>query len=420
MTALPPLQGVRVLDLTRVWSGPLAARILADFGAEVIKVEHAAARGPATIPGPASDRASFYPDNDPGPDPYNRSAAFNKLNRSKLSLTLDLAKPSGHQAFCDLAASSDVVLENYSPRVMGNLGIGFDTLSGLNDGIIFVSMPGYGLDGPMRDSVAYGSTLDAECGIASLMGYEGGAAQRLGVALPDPVAGMHAVGAILTAVIQRQKTGKGQHIDLSQLESMACFVADEVVGFQLTGQRPVRRGNRHRWMAPHGVYPCREPDTWVFVGVATDAQWIALASVLGQPQLADDQRFATIMARHQHQDDLDPLIESWTRTRTPMGAMNGLQAASVPAGAVHSAAGVHSDPHLRERGFFVRLTHPSAGTHDYPGQPIRFSETATVFRSDAPLLGQHNRAILGGLLGYPDERIRQLEAEGIIADRPPV
>lgn len=420
MTGLPPLQGIRVLDLTLVWSGPLAARILADLGAEVIKVEHPAARGPATIPASSPDRASFYPDNDPGPDPYNRTAAFNKLNRSKLSLTLDLARPAGHQAFCDLAAVTDVVLENYSPRVMGNLGIGYDTLSKLNDGIILVSMPGYGLDGPMRDSVAYGSTLDAECGLASLMGYEGGAAQRLGVALPDPVAGMHAVGAVLTALIQRQKTGKGQHIDLSQLESMACFVADEVVGFQLTGERPVRRGNRHRWMAPHGVYPCRQPDTWVFIGVATDAQWAALASAIGQPQLAGDERFATIPARHAHQDEIDPLVASWTRTHTPLEAMNELQAAGVPAGAVHSAADVHTDPHLRERGFFVRLTHPSAGTHDYPGQPIRFSQTPAVFRSDAPLLGEHNQAILGGLLGYPEERIAEMQAEGIIADRPPV
>lgn len=420
MSGVPPLQGVRVLDLTRVWSGPLATRILADLGAEVIKVEHPAARGPSRIPNARADRATFYPDNDPGADPYNRNAAFNKLNRSKQSLTLDLAKPAGRQAFCDLAAISDVVLENYSPRVMGNLGIGFETLAALNKGIVLISMPGYGLDGPLRDGVAYGSTLDAECGIASLMGYEGGGAQRLGVALPDPVAGMHAAGAALTALIQRRTTGEGQHIDLSQFESMTSFVADEVVGFQLTGQRPVRRGNRHPWMAPHGVYPCHEPDTWVFIGVANDAQWANLAAALDRPELVSDGRFATILARHSHQDELDSLVASWTRTRTPAEAMTELQAVGVPAGAVHNAAGLHSDPHLRERGFFVRLTHPSAGTHDYPGQPIRFSVAPLAFRADAPLLGEHNRAILGGLLGYSDERLDQLATEGIIADRPPM
>lgn len=170
---------------------------------------------------------------------------------------------------------------------------------------------------------------------------------------------------------------------------------------------------------PLASYPCLEPDSWVFVGVATDAQWAAVAAVLGRPEVANDERFATISARHANQGELDALVTAWTSARSPLQAMHELQAAGVPAGAAHNAAGLHSDPHLRERGFFVRLTHPSAGTHDYPGQPIRFSESATVFRSDAPRLGEHNRAVLGGLLGYSDEHIRQMEAEGTIADRPP-
>lgn len=419
MTTDPALTGIRILDLTRVWSGPLATRVLGDLGAEVIKIEHAASRGPAVMADVDRVRASFYPNNDPGTEPWNRSAAFNKLNRNKLSLTLDLAKPAGQTVMLQLAAISDVVIENYSPRVMGNLGIGFDTMSKLNAGIIMVSMPGYGLDGPMRDGVAYGSTLDAESGAASLMGYEGGGPQRLGVALPDPVAGLHAAGAVVTALLQRQRTGIGQHIDLSQLESMASFLGEEVIAYQLTGERPVRLGNRHPWMAPHGVYPCSGVDAWVFIGVASDRQWQNLCKVIEQSALTSDARFATLLARHKHQDELDTIVSAWTSSRTPEHAMRELQAVGIPAGAVLDARGLLADPHLRARGFFVQLDHPNAGRHEYPGQAIHLSETPAVFRSDAPRLGEHNHYVLHDLLGYDEATIAALGSDGVIADRPP-
>lgn len=415
----PPLSGVRILDLTRVWSGPLATRVLGDLGAEVIKVEHPVARGPARVADPDPIRASFYPGNDPGDDPWNRSAAFNKLNRNKLSLTLDLSHPAGLEAMRRLAAISDAVIENYSPRVMGNLGLGYDVLSELNPGIILVSMPGYGLDGPMRDRVAYGSTLDAESGVAALMGYEDGGPQRLGVALPDPVAGFHAVAALLTALVQRRATGLGQHIDLSQLESMTVFVGDAVVGYQLTGVRPGRHGNRHPHYAPCGVYRCSGEDAWVAIAVEAEEQWAALCRTIARDDLTSGERFATAASRRTHHDQIDALISSWTATCTPREAMDRLQAAGVPAGAVLDAAGLHSDLHLRDRGFFVRLEHPSAGAHDYPGQPIRFSETPAVFRGDAPRLGEHNRTVLQGLLNYSDDQIAAMDAGGTIATRPP-
>ncbi len=414
------LAGTRVLDLTRVWSGPLAARILGDFGAEVIKIEHPVARGPARMPDIDPIRARFYPGNDPGRDPWNRNSAFNKLNRNKLGLTLDLANPAGLEVMRRLVAISDAVIENYSPRVMSNLGLGYDALSQVNPGIILVSMPGYGLDGPMRDRVAYGSTLDAESGVAALMGYEDGGPQRLGVALPDPVAGFHAVAGLLSALVGRTTTGRGQHIDLSQLESMAVFLGDAIVGYELTGDRRGRHGNRHPHIAPCGVYRSDGEDAWVSIAVETQQQWQALCHTIGRDDLAADGRFASAASRHAHHDEIDSLITAWTSGRSPRDAMDELQAAGVPAGAVLDAAGLHADPHLRERGFFVRLEHPSAGAHDYPGQPIRLSETPAIMHSDAPLLGQHNRTILGDLLGYSHDEIVAMEADGVIAQRPPV
>lgn len=420
VTSGPPLTGIRILDLTRVWSGPLATRMLGDLGAEVIKVEHPSARGPRRALPVDMRRGSFFPDDIPGDDPWNRSASFNKLNRNKLGLTLDLATPEGHEVFCGLVREADVVIENYSPRVMGNLGLSYEELRALNERIILVSMPGYGLDGPMRDRVAYGTTLDAECGIASLMGYADRGPLRFGVAFPDPVAGCHAVGAILTAVLQRDRIARGQHIDLSQFECAVTLMGDQVVGYQLTGQRPPRRGNRHRWMAPHGVFACREPGLWLAVAVASDGQWADLTTLMGRPELGTDSRYAVVSGRFTHEDELEPILAGWLATQDAHSAMLALQSHGIAAGEVLSAKGMHEDPHLRARGFFVPLDHPSAGTHDYPGLPLKFSATPPVFRADAPRLGEHNRSILQSLSVGDDARITALEEAGVIADRPPV
>lgn len=416
----PPLKGLRVLDLTRVWSGPLATRILGDLGAEVIKVEHPSARGPRRVPSVDPRRGSFYPDDIPGDDPWNRTASFNKLNRNKLGLTLDLATPVGHEVFCDLVRQSDVVIENYSPRVMGNLGISYDELRALNERIILVSMPGYGLDGPMRDRVAYGTTLDAECGIANLMGYADRGPLRFGVAFPDPVAGIHAAGAILTAVLQRDRTGSGQQIDLSQFECAVTLMGDQVVGYQLTGHRPPRRGNRHRWMAPHGVFACREPGTWLAVAVSTDSQWAELAALMGRRHLVEDSQYAVVTGRLTHEDELDAIVCEWLATQDAHSAMLELQSHGITAGEVLSAKGMHEDPHLRARGFFISLDHRSAGTHEYPGLPLKFSETPPVFRADAPRLGEHNRTVIESILGWDGARFAAVQEAGVIADRPPV
>lgn len=412
------LKGIRVLDLTRVWSGPLATRILADFGAEVIKVEDRAARGPAGIPPDYAQRSGFYPDGEAGERPWNRNGFHNKMNRNKLAITLQLNTEAGAAVFKRLAAVSDVVIENYSPRVMANFGLEYERLREVRPDLIMVSMPGYGLTGPYRDRVSWGTTLEPEAGLSSLMGYPDRGPMRLGVAYPDPVAGVHAAAAVLMALWYRRRTGWGQHIDLAQIETATAVIGEAFLGYQLTGRRPERLGNRHPWMVPHGCYPCRGDDRWLTISARHDDDWRALCQVMGRDDLAEDPRFATPQARWQHQDDLDALIAAWTREQNRDEAMCRLQAASVPAGAVLDARDLAINKHLEARGFFPRLTHPDAGTHPYPGQPIHLSATPAAFRTDAPALGQDNERIFKGLLGLTDEEYAALEEQEVIGDRP--
>jgi len=412
------LQGIRILDLTRVWSGPLAVRILTDLGAEAIRIESRGQRGPAAVPDWQVKRSGFYPNNERGERGWNRNAFINEMNRNKLGITLELNRPEGVEIFRQLVAISDVVIENYSPRVLNNLGIDYGHLRAVRPDIILVSMPGYGLSGPYRDRVAYGTTLEPEAGLSYLMGYPDRGPQRLGVAYPDPVAGIHAAGAVLLALWHRRRTGEGQHVELAQIESAVAMIGEFVLAYQLTGTLPPRLGNRHPWMAPHGCYPCRGEDRWITIAVRSNNEWQALCGVLGQPWLNTDKRFATPLARWYHQDELDAIIAAWTRERDAFDVMDELQQVGVPAGVVCDGRDLATNPHLVARGFFPRLEHPDAGTHFYPGLPIHLSRTPASYRADAPALGQHNRFVLAELLGLTGARIDALASAGIIGDRP--
>jgi crotonobetainyl-CoA:carnitine CoA-transferase CaiB-like acyl-CoA transferase len=414
-----PLRGVRVLDLTRVWSGPLCTRILADFGAEVIKVEHRASRGPAAVPASYARASGFYPQGEPGQRPWNRHGFFNEMNRNKLSLTLDLACPEGRGLFLRLVAISDAVVENFSPRVLPNLGLDYGRLRQAREDIVLVSLPAYGLEGPYRQRVAYGTNLETEAGLTALMGYADGRPQRLGAAITDPIAGVMGAAATVLALLRRRQTGQGAHVEVSQLGAAVNFVGQALLALQLLGTAPAPLGNRHPWRAPQGCYPCRGHDRWLALSVGDDRQWEGLCAALGRPDLARDARFATFLGRWQHQDELDAIIVGWTRGLDAHEAMQALQQAGVPAAAVLDGADLARDEHLHARRFYVSLRHPDAGTHSYPGQPIRLGRTPATFRSDAPALGEHNRYVLQGLLGLSEEELERLEAAGIIGQRPP-
>ena len=412
-----PLAGVRILDLSRVWAGPLATRILGDLGADVIRVEAITARGPRHVPEAVVQQSRRYPANEAGERPWNREGMFNKFNRNKRAVTLQLDTPDGRAVFEQLVITADVVLENYSPRVMPQLGLGYERLREVNPAILYLGMPGYGWTGPSRDWVALGTTLEPGAGLSSLMGYRDSGPYKSGVAWADPVAALNAAAAVMVALWDRRSDpdGCGQAIELAQLEGMIDFVGEEILAAQVRGYDRPRLGNRHPYLAPQGCYPCAGDDRWIAISVTSDDDWTALCAVAG----FDTERAALRLdERIDAHDSLDAEIAAWTQSHDQIELMHGLQARGVAACAVLDARGLVEDPHLAARGFFVSITHPDAGTYRFPGQPIHLSETPATFRRPAPGLGEHNREVLGDLLGLANAEIEGLRAAGVIAEQP--
>lgn len=412
------LAGIRVVDLTKWWSGPMAAQILGDFGAEVIKVESTVFFDPWRG-GKAALNVDNYPDREPGAHPWNRSAYFNTHNRNKLGVTLDLAHPRGREALLRLIVVSDVVIENMSARVMPRLGLGYDTLRGVRPDLIMISMPASGMTGPERDLVGFGTSLEWLSGVTQLDGYEGGPPiTNTGLAYGDPVGAFTAAYALLGALSHRLRTGKGVHIDLSQMEALTLLITEALMDYELNGRIQPRLGNRHPYMAPHGIYRCAGEDDWVAIAVENDAQWRSMCDALGQPGMAADPRFVGLPDRLRHRDDLDVLVTAWTSKRSHREAMATLQAAGVPAGAVLSARDLSEDPHLGEREYFETVAHPETGKHRYPGTMVRLSATPAQIRIPAPCLGQHSELVFRELLGMSDEEIAALVESGVTGTVP--
>jgi len=404
-----PLHGIRVLDLTMAWAGPYGTRLLADVGAEVIKIESVNnwdVLRALTGQHPDTERV------------WDRSPYFNALNRNKYGCVLDLAKPKGRDLFLRLAAVSDVVIDNFRAEVMDNLGLTYDVLSQVNERLIVVSMPGHGRTGPERDFVTYGTTIELLSGLAHLSGYEGGPPHKTGIAYPDPLAGIAAAGAVALALWDRRRTGRGQYIELSQRENMISVIGEFLVAFSLNGREPPRRGNRHSSMAPHGCYPCAGEDEWITIACEDDAQFAALCSIVDRLELASDPGYADVVSRFLNQGALDEMITSWTKERTSEAAAEALQAAGVPAMPVLSVPEVYEDPHLRARGFFETVSHAVAGTWDIEGPHWRMSESPAHIRLPAPSFGEHNNYVFSELLGLTDQEILKLETEGITGSTP--
>ncbi len=412
------LSELTILDLTRVWAGPLATRMLGDLGANVIKVEATWARGPRSVPDSDVRVSGRYPDNHAGERPWNREGMFNKLNRSKRSLTLQLDTPEGRAIFERLVPLADVVIENYTPRVMPQLGLGYERLRLLNPSIIYVSMPGYGWSGPSRDFAALGTTLEPEAGLSSLMGYEDSGPCKSGVAWADPVAAMHGAAAVLMAILDRDASPQrlGQAIELAQIEGMICFIGPEVLAAQ--GSRPsaTGRGNRHAFHAPQGCYRCAGEDRWIALTVTSDDEWSALCDVTGFGATVASLGLEQRVAKHAM---LDGLIEAWTSRRARDEVERLFQVAGVAACAVNDASDLVHHGQLASRQFFADIEHPDAGRHPFPGLPIQLSDTPAEYVRPAPGLGQHNEEILQGMLGMSAEEIEALRAAGVIADVPP-
>ncbi|MEE9198161.1 MAG: CoA transferase [Dehalococcoidia bacterium] len=418
------LEGVRVLDLTRGWSGPIGVRLLGDLGAEVIKIESLMGRGMAEVKPPQATSYprvchAAYPNNDPGEEPYNRYGPFNEYHRNKLSLTLDLTNEECKEIFRRLASLSDVVVENYSPRVMRNFGLDYPALSRINPAIIMISMPGFGMNGPYRNYVSYGTDTEPSSGFCSLIGYPGPVPYKSGEAYSDPNAGLHAVGAVLTALFYRRRTGKGQFIDLSQRDALVGLIGERLLASSMNREEPQRMGNSHPYYAPHGCYRCRGEDRWVTIAVTSEEEWSALCDVLGNPPWTREERFADQMSRWQNQKEIDAHLSRWTAGRDYMDVMHTLQARGVPAAAVFTNQDIVEDPHLKERGYFWDIPHPRAGTLSFPGVPVRLSRTPGRLIRPAPTMGEHNNYVILELLGLQTGLAARLEEEGAIGTHPP-
>jgi crotonobetainyl-CoA:carnitine CoA-transferase CaiB-like acyl-CoA transferase len=401
-----PLAGLRVVDLSMGWAGPLCTRQLADLGAEVIKVE-----------------AIQYPDWWRGVDPrpaffaerrYEQDMRFAVLNRNKLGITLDLASAEGAALLRQLVRQADAVVENYAREVLPKLGLDYPVLARERPDLVMVSMPAFGAEGPWRDARAYGSTLEHASGLPSVSGEPDWPPTTNHIAHGDPIGGLNAAAAALAALLHRQRTGEGQHIDLAQVECMFPLAAPWILAQSTTGSPGPRWGNRHPGQVPHGCFPCAG-EGWVAVAVADDAAWARLCGVIGREDLAADPALATAAGRRGREADLAAAIAAWTRGREAGAAMLGLQAAGIAAGALPWPSALKRDPHLAARGFWQVTERPHLGPHEQPSAPFREAGRGPYpVRRAAPTLGQDNAAVLGGLLGLSPAELARLAEAGVI------
>ncbi len=400
-----PLAGIKVLDLTHRLAGPTLTMLLADWGADVIKIEwwHRmdAWRGMISVK-----------DDTDGNQTYNKKHSWLRLNRNKRSLTLNLKSEQGKQVFRDLAVQADVVADNFSAGVLNRLGLGYEQLSQLNPGIIAISMPGFGTTGPDSSYVSNGPTFEAYSGLASITGYSGGEPRNSVGIWPDVVSGVHGAAAIGIALVNRLRTKRGGNIELAQSEALINMIGDAIVERSASGKVRVPSGNSDPTMGPHGVYPCRGEDRWIAIAVASDAHWSALCEVSQGGIPLDDGRFATQSLRHQHADELDELVESWTSSQDCWELAIKLQNNGIDAAPVTNHDDFREREGLPASDFQVRFDNEYLDT--YPGPAASLNGAAPPIRLGPPKLGEHTTEILREDLGFSPEKVEDLRRNNAI------
>ena len=409
MTPLP-LSGVRILDAGHAWALPYAITPLAMYGAEVLKVE-------STVR-PDMSRGSPQPENRVVGDSWNHGGSYHEMNRNKLGVTLDLTTPRGKEIYRELVSISDVVAQNFPPRVMRNFGLDYPNLRKIRPDIIVLDSTAYGSTGPWQNYIGYGSSLQAVTGLTYVTGYEGEEPIQGGILFNDVLAALAATYAILLALAHREVTGEGQWIDLSQYELGVTHLGEAFMEYAMNGRVPTRRGNSHPHFAPYGVYPCADEDAWVAITVTSDGEWLNFRDAVGE-EWAYDPVFETVIGRLRHRKRLDALLAQWTRPQDHHTVMHRLQAAGVACGAVLNARELVTDPHLRDRGFFTIMEHPApVGRRPHLGPLFRLLGVQRPPDRPAPSLGQHNGLVLRDLLGVTPEEYRALEEAGVIGEAP--
>ncbi|MBI4236409.1 MAG: CoA transferase [Chloroflexi bacterium] len=399
-----PLDGIRVVDLSRVWSGPYGTRFLGDFGAEVIKVEST-----KFVDGRVLNR-------EPNPDAWRRSnTMYAEINRNKLSATVDLHTEEGRALLKRLIATSDVVVENYHPATMPRWGLCYVVLKAVKPDIIMVSCPGYGNYGPSRELFAFGGCLSSYIGMAHLWGFPGAPPNaRSKYALPDYLTAATLAVAVMAALHHRERTGEGQFIELVQAEAAACMIGTAYLEYLLNGVEPEPQGNQDPNAAPQGVYRCKGNDRWCAISCTSEEEWQALVRLMGTPGLAEDPRFSTLASRQAHHDLLDQSIAEWTQQFTPHQVMFTCQQVGIPAAVAASGEDLYRDPHLRERGYVLEVEHPVPGRLEHPGMTVRLSRTPGQIRHPAPTIGQHNDYVYGQILGIQAMERKRLIDDGVL------
>lgn len=420
-----PLAGIRVVDLSRVFAMPYVGAYLADMGAEVVKIDthHAAfVDTTRTLTGP-------YPENRPGEDFWNQAGTFQTLNRGKRSLTLDLRSEQGLKHLLDLVAISDVVLENFTPRVSRRFGLDYASLTQVRPDLVLVSNTGYGHNGPWSDFGAMASALEPTHGSGAFMGYlePGGDGRQTGSSIPNKIGNSYtdflacwsAQLAIMSALFRRALTGKGAWVDLAMYQTGVSFFGEGLLDFAFNGRRTRRLGNRHLFRSPHGCYPCQGNDSWVALSVRGEEDWVGLCRAIEQPGLASDPRFADPVTRYERQDELDTLISQWTSGKTQEEVVAACQAEDVPASPVQNAGQLLRDGHLQGRGLFEEVAFPRTTGRDSwqcLGRGWRLSGADVKVRGPAPDMGEANGYVLEQILGLSPSEVEKLRDEQVIGE----
>ena len=408
-----PLEGVRIIEMGQLIAIPFAMKMLADMGAQVIRLESVARL--------ESYRSDSVYQNDISGEFWNKGANFYEQNRNKLGVTLDLSKPEGLQVLRNLVSIADVFSENFTPRVIKNFGLEYEDLRKIKPDIIMVSSTGYGFYGPWSNFGATGPATEGAAGLAYQTGYLGGGPVMAEIPYTDYTSGEHTVFAVMAALMHRLHTGQGQFVDISQTQATSSTIPEVLMDFSANGRSGHRIGNQDIVMSPHGCYPCRGDDRWITIAVATDEEWQAVCRVLGQNGWAADPRFEDSLSRWKNRDELDALIGTVTSTWDAHELMHALQKDGVAAGAVLDSKDLLFDPHLGQRNFYEVVTHhESTGIPPLPyaGRPWKLSKTPAVNSQPAPLMGEHNNLVLSGLLGKTAEEMAELEEAGIIGYGP--
>ena len=390
-----PLSGLRVLDFTWMVAGPYATRILADFGAEVIKIQSEKVAGGAES---------------------NLTGYFNAWNRNKRGITLDMAYPEAREIILKLAGISDIVIENFSPRVMSNWGLNYEELRSVKHDLIMVSMSAMGQTGPWKDYVAFAPTLHALSGLTFLTSFEKDSPLGLSYAYADFLAGLYAAFAVLAALEHRERTGEGQYVDLSEYETVCTLMGPSLLDVSLNDKEILPQGNCPGYIeaSPYGCYPCSGTDRWCAIAVDSEVAWQSFCHVLGHPDWTREERFATAAGRRKNRKEVDEFLTQWTMRQTAEDVVSLLQEAGISSGVVQDAEDLAGDPQLKARDFWVRLQHQVLGETISERSPIRFKEDVSPGWKAAPTLGEDNRYVFLELLGLTESELSDYAEKGII------